>query len=249
MIHNSKVDCRAYDISISKPFEEINKSDDIICIWDNNDGLVTLVGWYFGDYDYETTESYIYKYMGTTETVGGDIIKDDLVKEYKDKAIKKVPIGEVYWELQKYWKQFDEGNGENDVYNTPIYIGIGNKLATLYWGAPEVQGLQEYFDSWLISEEVIELMVEKDECYHSGSGIWISNILFEYGNKHLVMTVTTDDVDIWTVYQNIPKENGQYDSVHYDELIEYTGDGSTLNDDFKKYYYKALKLLAARKEV
>lgn len=62
MTHFSKITNKIYDISFSASIEDSKlKFDDITLIWDAADPTIPhmLVGWYYGDYDFDTTEDYI----------------------------------------------------------------------------------------------------------------------------------------------------------------------------------------------
>lgn len=66
MIHTSKINNKHYNISFSMQMENCElKYDDITLIWDfcNASNVTKLVGWYFGSYDFETTECYIRRYL------------------------------------------------------------------------------------------------------------------------------------------------------------------------------------------
>ena len=70
----------------------------------------------------------------------------------------------------------------------------------------------------------------------------------KYGDKSLVMVVDNEDSTEWAIYQNVLKDNGKYESVEYDELMEFTGNANNILPDFQIYYIRALQLLAERKE-
>lgn len=64
MKHYSKIDGQNYYISESYALENGEfKRDDITLIWDMTKET-TLIGFYYGGYDFGTTESYIKKALG-----------------------------------------------------------------------------------------------------------------------------------------------------------------------------------------
>lgn len=63
MEHISKIDKMKYIISESGIFENGEfKRDDITLIWDMTNET-RLIGFYYGGYDFDTTESYIKEYI------------------------------------------------------------------------------------------------------------------------------------------------------------------------------------------
>ena len=60
------------------------------------------------------------------------------------------------------------------------------------------------------------------------------------------MVVNNEDSKEWAVYQNILKDNGKYESVEYEELMEFTGNANHILPDFQIYYIRALQLLVDR---
>lgn len=62
------------------------------------------------------------------------------------------------------------------------------------------------------------------------------------------MVVDNENSTEWAVYQNVLKDNGKYESVEYDELMESSGDANRIFPDFQIYYIRALQLLANRQE-
>jgi hypothetical protein len=66
MKHISKIDKKTYYISESISYDD-HKHDDITLIWDFEpfDKPALLVGWFYGEYDYEQTEEYIRKFISS----------------------------------------------------------------------------------------------------------------------------------------------------------------------------------------
>ena len=58
--------------------------------------------------------------------------------------------------------------------------------------------------------------------------------------------IDNEDSTEWAIYQNVLKDNGKYESVEYDELMEFTGNANNILPDFQIYYIRALQLLADR---
>ena len=98
----------------------------------------------------------------------------------------------------------------------------------------------------MVEETYFELLVEKEDCFSTGGGIWLAEVPFEYGDKQLVMVVNNEDSKEWAVYQNVLKDNGKYESVEYEELMEFTGNANSILPDFQIYYIRELQLLAYR---
>ena len=155
-------------------------------------------------------------------------------------------------EMEKYWINNDGDNDENSYYNRIINQAINIELpllgikTELFWCPPTVEGLDDIFKR-MIEDTYFEVLVEKEQCYYTGGGIWIAEVPFEYGDKQLVMVVDNEHTDVWAVYQNVLKDNGKYESVEYDELLVESLDVNNILPDFQIYYIKALQLLAERK--
>lgn len=176
------------------------------------------------------------------------------LEQTEEKKIKTVPPTEFItaWnEMEKYWINNDGDIDENSYYNRIINQDINIELpllgikTKLFWCPPTVECLDDMFDR-MIEETYLELIVEKEDCFYTGGGIWLAEVPFEYGDKQLVMVVNNEDSKEWAVYQNVLKDNGKYESVEYEELMEFTGNANNILPDFQIYYIRALQLLADR---
>ena len=121
-------------------------------------------------------------------------------------------------------------------------LGIKTEL---FWCPPTVECFDDMFKR-MIEETYVDLLVIKEDCFNTGGGIWLAEVPFEYGDKSLVMVVDNEDSTEWAIYQNVLKDNGKYESVEYDELMEFTGNANNILPDFQIYYIRALQLLADR---
>ena len=152
-------------------------------------------------------------------------------------------------EMEKYWANNDGDADENSYYNRIINQKINIELpmlgikTELFWCPPTVECLDDMFDR-MIDDEYLDWLVDKEQCYYTGGGIWLAEVPFEYGNKSLVMVVDNEDSSVWAVYQNVLKDNGIYDSVEHSELMIESGDSVHIVPDWQIYYIKALQLLA-----
>ena len=172
----------------------------------------------------------------------------------KKKEMRTVPLAEFItsWnEMEKYWINNDGDMDENSYYNRIINQDINIELpllgikTKLFWCPPTVECLDDMFDR-MVEETYLELLVEKEDCFSTGGGIWLAEVPFEYGDRQLVMVVNNEDSKEWAVYQNALKDNGKYESVEYEELMEFTGSANNILPDFQIYYIRALQLLADR---
>ena len=127
-------------------------------------------------------------------------------------------------EMEKYWVENDGDMDENSYYNRiinqEIYIELpllGIK-ANFSFCPPTVEKFDEMFER-MIEDEYFDYLVEKESCFYTGGGIWLSEVPFVYGNESLVMVVDNEDSEVWTVYKNVLKDNGSYDSVEHGELM------------------------------
>lgn len=124
-----------------------------------------------------------------------------------------------------------------------IKLTINDKKTEIIWG-PETY---ECIESLLMcnNEQYYcdELLVKKEQCYYTCGGIWISEIPFELSNNYCVLVMDNDNKDVWTVYRNLYKNNTQYESVEYDELILESGNVNEIPDRYIKYCIKAQSLL------
>lgn len=176
------------------------------------------------------------------------------LEQTEEKKIKTVPPTEFItaWnDMEKYWVNNDGDNDENSYYNRIINQPINIELpllgikTELFWCPPTVECLDDMFKR-MVEETYFDLLVEKEDCFSTGGGIWLAEVPFEYGDKSLVMVVNNEDSSEWAIYQNVLKDNGKYESVEYEELMEFTGNANNILPDFQIYYIRALQLLADR---
>lgn len=176
------------------------------------------------------------------------------LEQTEEKKIKTVPPTEFItaWnDMEKYWVNNDGDNDENSYYNRIINQPINIELpllgikTELFWCPPTVECLDDMFKR-MVEETYFDLLVEKEDCFSTGGGIWLAEVPFEYGDKSLVMVVNNEDSSEWAIYQNVLKDNGKYESVEYEELMEFTGNANKILPDFQIYYIRALQLLADR---
>ena len=190
------------------------------------------------------------------EKFGNDyLIDDEKVTEIsKKKEIKIVSPAEfitAWSEMENYWVNNDGDNDENSYYNRIINQSINIELpllgikTELFWCPPTVECFDDMFKR-MIEETYVDLLVTEEDCFNTGGGIWLAEVPFEYGDKSLVMVVNNEDSSEWAIYQNVLKDNGKYESVEYEELIEFTGNANNILPDFQIYYIRALQLLADR---
>lgn len=186
---------------------------------------------------------------------GNDYLIDGVeVKEINKQEIKTVSPAEfiVAWkEMEKYWINNDGDNDENSYYNRIINQPINIELpllgikTELYWCPPTVECLDDMFKR-MIEDECFDLLVEKEQCYSSGGGIWIAEIPFVYDEDFVVMVVDSEHPEEWAIYQNVLKDNGRYESVEHNELLVDSGRSNSIITDWQIHYIKALQMLANR---
>lgn len=187
---------------------------------------------------------------------GNDYLIDNVeVKETnKKKEMRTVTPAEFItaWnDMEKYWINNDGDNDENSYYNRIINQPINIELpllgikANFTWCPPTVECFDDMFKR-MIEETYFDLLVEKEQCYYTGGGIWLAEVPFEYGDKSLVMVVDNEHSDEWAVYQNVLKDNGKFESVEYDELLVESCHSKNILPDWQIYYIRALQLLADR---
>lgn len=183
-------------------------------------------------------------------------VRAEFITSTKEKKIKTVPPAEFFtkWkEMEDYWVKNDGDMDENSYYNRIINQPINLELpllgikTELFWCPPTVECIDDLYQR-MIDETYLDLLVEKEQCYYTGGGIWLAEVPFEYRDKPLVMVVDNEDTNIWAVYQNVLKDNGKWESVEYDELLVESHDANHILPDFQIYYIRALQLLAERKE-
>ena len=176
------------------------------------------------------------------------------LEQTEEKKIKTVSPSEFItsWnEMEKYWVNNDGDDDENSYYNKIINQEINIELpllgikANFTWCPTTVECFDDMFKQ-MIEETYVDLLVTKEDCFNTGGGIWLAEVPFEYGDKSLVMVVDNEDSTEWAIYQNVLKDNGKYESVEYDELMEFTGNANNILPDFQIYYIRALQLLADR---
>lgn len=190
------------------------------------------------------------------ETSNGALIglerEEKKVEDKKEiKTVSPAEFITAWNEMEKFWINSD-GEGEDkdryeQIINQPINIELpllGIKTE-LFFCPPTVESLDEMF-ARMIEDTYFDLLVEKEQCYYTGGGIWIAEVPFEYGEKNLVMVVDSEHTDIWAVYENVLKDNGKWESVEYDELMVESFDANHILPDFQIYYIRALQLLAER---
>lgn len=224
-------------------------TSDIVIIFDyendKEDAFGEIVGWFWG-------AGFVKKDLKQTE----DIVKG-FVDEYERKIpnkIKTVSPAEFFtrWkEMEGYWVKNDGDDDPNSYYNRIISQEINIELpllgikTNLSWCPPTVEGLDDIF-ARMIEDTYFDLLVKEEQCNYTGGGIWIAEVPFEYGGKNMVMVVDNEDSEVWTVYQNVLKDNGKWESVEYEELMLFTDNANHILPDFQIYYIKALQLLANR---
>ena len=52
----------------------------------------------------------------------------------------------------------------------------------------------------MVEETYFDLLVEKEDCFPTGGGIWLAEVPFEYGDRQLEMVVNNEDSKEWAVY-------------------------------------------------
>ena len=231
-------------------------TSDIVIIFDyqndidvDNEGKI--VGWFYG-------ATFVGNAEGDTKDIVANFVdkyeKEMEVNNMEDKKMRLVSPAEFItaWnEMEKYWINNDGDMDENSYYNRIISQDINIELpllgikTKLFWCPPTVECLDDMFDR-MVEETYLELLVKKEDCFNAGGGIWLAEVPFEYGGKQLVMVVDNEDSKEWAIYQNVLKDNGKYESVEYEELMEFTGNANNILPDFQIYYIRALQLLADR---
>ena len=188
----------------------------------------------------ENSEEFFKKYNSK------DRNKDEKIMEKKEmRTVSPAEFIMAWNEMEKYWVNNDDGDYYDKIINQAINIELpllGIKTE-FFWCPPTVECLDDMFQR-LIEDTYFDLLVEKEQCYYTGGGIWLAEVPFEYADKQLVMVVDNEHTDIWAVYQNILKDNGKYESVEYDELLVESNDAVHILPDWQIYYIRALQLLA-----
>lgn len=230
-------------------------TSDIVIIFDyqndidiNNEGKI--VGWFYGT-------TFVGNAEGDTKDIVANFVdkyEKEMEENMKDSTTRIVSPAEfvMAWkEMEEYWINNDGDMDENSYYNRIINQDINIELpllgikTKLFWCPPTVECLDDMFDR-MVDETYLELLVEKEDCFSTGGGIWLAEVPFEYGDKQLVMVVDNEDSKELAIYQNVLKGNGKYESVEYEELMEFTGNANNILPDFQIYYIRALQLLANR---
>ncbi len=201
--------------------------------------------------EYEENPKDFFKKYNTKgrNQIGGNDMKNEK-KEMK--TVSPAKFITEWNEMEKYWINNDGDNDENSYYNRIINQPINIELpllgikTELFWCPPTVECFDDMFKR-MIEDTYVELLVEKEQCIYTGGGIWLAEVPFEYGDKSLVMVVNNEDSTEWAIYQNVLKDNGKFESVEYDELMNFTGNANDILPDFQIYYIRALQLLADRK--
>ena len=197
--------------------------------------------------EYETNSEEFFKKYNSR-----DRLKEVVVMEKKEmKMVSPAEFITQWKEMEDYWVKNDGDMDENSYYNQIINQPINIELpllgikTELFWCPPTVEGIDDIF-ARMIDDTYFDLLVEKEQCNYTGGGIWLAEVPFEYSDKFLVMVVDNEDSSVWTVYQNVLKGNGKWDSVEYDELTVESGEANHILPDWQIYYIKALQLLASR---
>ena len=198
--------------------------------------------------DYETNSKEFFKKYNSR-----DRLKEVVVMEKKEmKMVSPAEFITQWKEMEDYWVKNDGDMDENSYYNQIINQPINIELpllgikTELFWCPPTVEGLDDIF-ARMIDDTYFDLLVEKEQCSYTGGGIWLAEVPFEYSDKFLVMVVDNEDSSVWTVYQNVLKGNGKWESVEYDELLVESGEANHVLPDWQIYYIRALQLLSERK--
>lgn len=242
------------------PKEYFSQCFDIIPLYPDAKML-----WEDGDRNFliltsDTTDRYASNYENF-EQIAREVANGALIglereenKVENKKEIKTVSPAEFItrWkEMEDYWVKNDGDDDPNSYYNRIINQPINIELpllgikTELFWCPPTVEGLDDIF-ARMIEDTYFDFLVEKEQCYYTGGGIWIAEVPFEYGDKNLVMVVDSEDSNIWAVYQNVLKDNGKWESVEHGELMVESMDANHILPDFQIYYIRALQLLAER---
>lgn len=183
---------------------------------------------------------------------GCDYYIDDVITEEVKKEIKSVSPSEFFTKWKEMLKVFNE-TFETDmarhetILNQQVNIelpALGIKTE-LPFCPPTIEALNKLYKE-LITDEYVGYIVQKEQYVCTGGGIYLAEVPFEYDNRNFVMVVNNEDSTEWAVYQNVLKYNGKYESVEYDELMEFTGNANNIYPDFQIYYIRALQLLANR---
>lgn len=178
-------------------------------------------------------------------------MSEEFTEELK-KEIKSVSPSEFFTKWKEMLKIFDE-TFETDtkrheaILNQSINIelpALGIKTE-LPFCPPTIEALDKLYE-YLIEDEYVGFLVSEEQCVCTGGGIYLAEVPFEYDDKNFVMVVSSEDSTEWAVYYNVLKDNGKYESVEYDELMELTGNANNIYPDFQIYYIRALQLLANR---
>lgn len=186
------------------------------------------------------------------DRLGCDYHIDEVVTEEVKKEIKYVSMSEFFTKWKEMLKVFDD-TFETDVARHEIILNqtvnielqaLGIKTEIPF--CPQtIEALNKLYKE-LIADEYIEYIVQKEQCVCTGGGIYLAEVPFKYDDRNFVMVVDNENSTEWAVYQNVLKYNGKYDSVEYDELMNFTGNANDISPDFQTYYIRALQLLANR---
>lgn len=235
--------------------EGIEEPKDVMC--------GTMVYWMYSEMDSEeeihkTVRDIVADYEANSKEFfkkynSRDRLKEVVVMEKKEmKMVSPAEFITQWKEMEDYWVKNDGDMDENSYYNQIINQPINIELpllgikTELFWCPPTVEGLDDIF-ARMIDDTYFDLLVEKEQCSYTGGGIWLAEVPFEYSDKFLVMVVDNEDSSVWTVYQNVLKGNGKWESVEYDELLVESGEANHVLPDWQIYYIRALQLLSERK--
>lgn len=185
---------------------------------------------------------------------GCDYLIDSIDIKEEKREMRMVSASEFFEEWKEMCRRFNETffdeekeNIHNQIMNQPINIELpllGIKTDVGF--CPPVLEAMNKMYNLMLDDEYVELLVQEESCCHTGGGILLSEIPFEYHGLSLVMVVDSENTEEWTIYHNVLKDNGKYDSVEYDELVFKYGNSFDEESVFQKYYIRALQLLANR---
>lgn len=171
MIHVSKIDGNEYEIGRVQDYINHNITYDINFIMGYEDfekqEMIIEIGWYFGDYDFDVTEDYIREYLNNgKQTVGGDIVRDDL-KESKNMEERKM-FNEVeyagqmkgftetdyYYEKDLGYDLIEYGTDKSDGVYAKLFISNEYSTTEILDGLEDTIKLLERYKN--IYKEVVE---------------------------------------------------------------------------------------------
>lgn len=170
---------------------------------------------------------------------GCDYYIDEVITEEVKNEVKLLSSHEFFMKWKEISNDFDERIADQLINIELPLLGIKTELP---FCAPTIEGLNKLYKDLI----EIEYIVNEEQCCCGGGGVWFAEVPFEYKNKPLVMVVDSENPNEWAIYKNVLSDNGKYDSVEYDELMDFTGNANDISPDFQIYYIRALQLLANR---